>query len=214
MLSLAYVAAVSFLTALSGAMMPGPLMAVTVAESARRGPWAGPALMLGHGALELGLLLALMLGMKPLLERQGTFAVIALAGSVALLWMAVGMLRSLPRLSLLTDATAAGGGAGLALRGVALSLVNPYWSLWWATIGLSCVGEFSHGGWTGIAAFYAGHVAGDLAWYAAISVAVSRGRRLLSDRLYRWLVGSCAVFMAWFGLYFLGSGVSKLRAVL
>mgnify|MGYP001198461954 CR=1 FL=1 len=118
MWNLAYIASVSFVMALSGAMMPGPLMAVTVAESARRGPWAGPALMVGHAALELGLLLALMLGMKPLLEREATFAVIAVVGAGALLWMAAGMLRSLPRLSLLTDASG-GGGAKLALRGVA-----------------------------------------------------------------------------------------------
>ncbi|HRU07523.1 MAG TPA: LysE family transporter [Candidatus Brocadiia bacterium] len=212
MWNLAYIASVSFVMALSGAMMPGPLMAVTVAESARRGPWAGPALMVGHAALELGLLLALMLGMKPLLEREATFAVIAVVGAGALLWMAAGMLRSLPRLSLLTDASG-GGGAKLALRGVALSLVNPYWSLWWATIGLSCVGKFCRDGWVGIGVFYVGHIAGDLAWYAAISAAVAKGRRLLSDRLYRWLVGACAVFLAGFGLYFLGSGVSGLRGL-
>ncbi len=59
----------SFLIALSGALMPGPLLTYTVAESARRGFWAGPIIMLGHGFLELGLVVLLLLGIGAIINQ-------------------------------------------------------------------------------------------------------------------------------------------------
>jgi len=50
---LAGVPITSFVVALSGALMPGPLLTVTVGEATRRGFWAGPLIILGHGILEM-----------------------------------------------------------------------------------------------------------------------------------------------------------------
>ena len=49
----------SFMIALSGALMPGPLLTVTISEATRRGTVAGPLMILGHGILELALVLRL-----------------------------------------------------------------------------------------------------------------------------------------------------------
>ena len=38
---------------LSGALMPGPMLSVTVAESYKKGFWAGPLLVVGHAIPEL-----------------------------------------------------------------------------------------------------------------------------------------------------------------
>lgn len=196
----------SFAIALSGALMPGPLFTVTVREAAREGFWVGPLLILGHAVLELVLVVALVLGLAPLLNRPLVLGSIGLVGGGVLLWMAWGMLRGLPRLRLSLEAQAGARRGNRVLAGVVLSLSNPYWALWWATVGLSYLTLTAGRGWVGAGAFFTGHILADLAWYSLVSGAVHAGRRFLSDRLYRVLVGACALVLVCFGAVFLSSG--------
>ena len=201
----------SFIVALSGAVMPGPLLTVTISESSRRGVATGPLLIAGHALLELTLVAALLMGLAPLLTLEPVFILISLAGSAVLLWMAIGMLRALPGMVMATS----GGDAAernLVLSGIVLSLVNPYWSIWWATIGLGYILHSLKAGPMGVTAFFSGHVMGDLFWYAAVSAAIWKGRRLLSDRGYRILIAACAVCLIIFSGLFAWSGVQKLIA--
>lgn len=198
----------SFVIALSGALMPGPLLTATIGESARRGVKAGPLLVLGHGILELVLVLALLFGLAPLLQRQDVFIVIATAGGAILLWMALSMFRTLPALSLSTTTVTAGGNS-LVVNGVLLSIANPYWTLWWATIGFGYILYCRQFGVWGITFFFLGHILADLVWYSAVSMAVGKGRRFLSDRLYRGVIGACAAFLVVFACYFFYAGFQK-----
>jgi len=199
----------SFIVALSGAVMPGPLLTVTISESPRRGMMTGPLLIVGHAVLELALVLALLMGLAPVLKMKPVFIVIALAGSAVLLWMGVGMLKSLPTM-VLTRAGDNTESSNLILSGILMSLANPYWSIWWATIGLGYILHSMDAGVMGVAAFFSGHILGDLFWYAAVSAAVWKGRKLLSDRSYRILIGTCALFLIAFSFLFALSGVQKL----
>jgi len=209
MLALLTIFASSFVIALSGAMMPGPLLTATIGESSRRGFMAGPLMIIGHGLLELALVFALLLGLAPFLNQDRVFAGIALSGAGILIWMAVGMFRSLPSLTLSFDA-AAGRGGHLILSGVLMSVANPYWTIWWATIGLGYILHCMRFGAWGIFFFFSGHILADLAWYALISGAVSKGRRFLNDRLYRGVIGVCAGFLVVFAGYFVYSGVNRV----
>jgi len=199
----------SFLIAFSGAMMPGPLLTVTISESSRRGFMAGPLLITGHGILELLLVIGLVLGLGPLLQQKYVFITTALAGSVVLLWMSIGMFRSLPTLTLETEASA-GKSKNLLMTGILFSIVNPYWTIWWVTIGLGYILHSLNYGIWGVAAFFIGHILADLVWYTAISVGVWRGKTFLSDRAYKILIGACAAFLIVFASLFAYSGVQKL----
>ena len=201
----------SFIVALSGAVMPGPLLTVTISESPRRGLMTGPLLIAGHAVLELALVLALLMGLAPLLNMEPVFIFIALTGSAVLLWMAVGMLKSLPAMTLVTE-TNDTSGKNLIVSGALMSIANPYWSIWWATIGLGYILHSMEAGTMGVIAFFSGHILGDLFWYAAVSAAIWKGRRLLSDRGYRILIGTCAVFLIAFSCLFAWTGFQKLIA--
>lgn len=208
----------SFVIALSGALMPGPLLAVTVRAAARRGASSSFFLVLGHAILEAGLLGLLLMGLAEWVKGEAVATVVALAGGGVLLWMAAGMLREVRTLRFAgaegEPAPGPGGSGPGALRsllaGITVSLANPYWSMWWASIGLTYL-VLSRGiGPAGVVFFFAGHILADAAWYLFVGFAVASGKKALSDRFYRGLVATCAVFMLFFGLWFGGLGVTKL----
>jgi len=209
MLALATIFGSSFVLALSGAMMPGPLLSVTISESPSRGFMTGPLLIAGHALLEGAMVAALLLGLAPFLVQDRVFVVIALAGAVILLWMAAGMFRSLPSLSL--DVTKSRKQrSNLVVAGIILSLANPYWTVWWATIGLGYILYCKGFGPAGVSVFFIGHIMADLFWYGAVSAAMGRGRHLLSDRLYRVIIGICAGFLVFFSGVFVYAGVHRI----
>ncbi|MCD6288520.1 MAG: LysE family transporter, partial [Candidatus Hydrogenedentes bacterium] len=186
-----------------------PLLTATVSESARRGWRAGPLLVLGHGILESTLVVALLFGLAPFVNRDGVVGTISCAGGVILIWMAVGMIRGMPTLTLDVDRDNAPRGR-LVLAGVLMSLANPYWTVWWATIGLGLVLQARRLDVWGVIFFFIGHITADLVWYTIVSTAVGTGRRLMTDRVYRRLIAVCAAVLIAFAFIFLYSGVQKL----
>ncbi len=196
----------SFTIAFSGALMPGPLLSATVSESVRRGPSAGPLFILGHGILEMLLIAALFLGLAPFLNDPVVFKVIAYAGGGFMIFMSIGMFREIKTLSLETAGETPVKG-NIILLGAGLSLANPYWIIWWATIGLGYILSAGKLGFSGVAAFFTGHILADLLWYAAVSAGMAKSRKLMSDRIYRILIGVCAGFLLSYALYLIGSSL-------
>jgi len=199
----------AFVAGLSGALMPGPLLAVTLDESARRGARAGPLLILGHMILEGALVAGLAFGLAAVLAHRVVIGSIGVVGGVVMGWMGVGMLRSVGTLSL-DAASAAPSRLHPVAAGIVVSLSNPYWTLWWVTIGAGYVVMGLRFGLPGILAFFAGHILADFAWYSLVSLSVARGRRFLTNRVYRGLVGVCGAALVLFGAWFVWSGACTL----
>jgi threonine/homoserine/homoserine lactone efflux protein len=204
------IAAYSFMLALSGALMPGPLLTTTVGESVRHGPRAGPLLIAGHSVLELVLVAALFLGLAPLLTNNLVTAWISLGGGAILLWFAIGMFRSLPAISLEMTGSSKNKLGRLVISGILISLSNPYWTVWWATFGLAYILQSRKSGLSGVIAFFLGHILADFFWYSLVSFSIGTGRRFFSNSIYRGLVGFCAVFLLVFAGWFLWGGLKKL----
>ncbi len=191
----------SFIIALSGALMPGPVLTITISESIKRGFIAGPLIILGHAILEISLLVLLVLGFADLINNPALLGIVGIAGGLVLLWISFDMLKGIRQLTLdLSSGKSARGGPVIA--GILTSLANPYWIIWWATIGLGYVIISMKLGFIGVAVFFAGHILADLLWYSTVSLLVSRGRKHISDRIYRGVIGTCAVMLIFFGVYF------------
>lgn len=207
--------AAAFLIALTGAMAPGPFLTVTITETARSGRRAALLLLAGHALLEAVLLAGFAFGLQQFLRRPAVGTALALLGGAFLVWMSadllVGVVRR--RLSLSAageQAMSAPARFGGVLRGAAVSLSNPYWTLWWATIGVKLASDALVAGPLGIAAFFLGHEAADFAWYVLVAQGVHSGRRFLSDRVYRGLLGACGILLLALGASFVLAGVRGL----
>lgn len=210
--SLATIFISSFVIALSGALMPGPLLTAMISESSQRGFITGPLMIAGHAILELGLVIVLLLGLAPFFQLPVVFVASALAGAVILLWMAFGMFRKLPTLSLSLESKQTKLNHPM-ISGIVMSVSNPYWIIWWATIGIGYILYSRQFGFWGVVFFFAGHISADLTWYSFISAAVAGGKRFLTDRLYRGLIALCAVFLVVFAAYFAFAGFEKLHKI-
>jgi threonine/homoserine/homoserine lactone efflux protein len=127
--------------------------------------------------------------------------------------MAYGMFKTLPKLSLSWEGKQKKLNHPM-ISGILMSVSNPYWIIWWATIGVGYIIYSTQFGLWGVAFFFAGHISADLAWYSFISAAVAGGRHLLTDRLYRGLIAFCAVFLMVFACYFAYAGFEKLKDIL
>ncbi len=204
----------AFLIGFSGAMMPGPLLGVTIDGSLKKGWTAGPLAVLGHGILELTLVILMVFGLKDFFSNPTVAGLIGLFGGAFLAWMGYGMIKSGINKTVSLENQRTGNGAGvknLVLAGVLVSATNPYFILWWASTGMESIRQAYAAGLTGVLLFFIGHILSDFVWYSAISTAFSRGSKLISDHVYRWVIVLLGAFIAAFSIYFITGGLKMLR---
>ena len=146
----------AFLIGFSGAMMPGPMLGVTIDGSFKKGWAAGPLTVLGHGILELILIVIMIFGLKDFFSNSKVAGFIGLFGGAFLAWMGYGMIKSCVNKSVSLENQRAGNSAGmknLVLAGVLVSATNPYFILWWASTGMESVRQAYTSGLIGVLFF-------------------------------------------------------------
>lgn len=209
--SIILIFAASFTVALSGALMPGPLLAITIGEAARRGFWAGPLLILGHALLEMALVVLLVLGLSQFIESKLVLGIVGIVGGTVLVGMGFLTARSgWQRATVPIGSANTAKSRLLVISGVLGSVSNPYWFLWWATIGTTYLLWAMGVGSLGVASFFTGHILADFSWYALVAFVIATGKRAMSDNLYRWLLMVCGLAVMALGGYFAVSGVRFL----
>jgi threonine/homoserine/homoserine lactone efflux protein len=206
----------SFVTGLSGALMPGPVLAITISSVIQMGFIAVIMIMIGHSILELGIVIALALGLKNVLKNKYVTGFIGVIGGLVMLWFSYGMIKSAylgisaPQATSAVQSTTITG-LDLILKGLVTSASNPYWIIWWATIGATYMLVSLEGNFISISSFYIGHISSDFVWYCAVALALVLGKQVFSDKVYMVLIILCGVFLIYMGIYFFISGIKKLR---
>jgi threonine/homoserine/homoserine lactone efflux protein len=197
----------SFLVGLSGALMPGPVLVVTISHAARRGFIVGPLIVLGHAILEMAVVAGVSLGLGGFLALEAVTGILGLAGGGVLIWMGYGMLSGKGGREEDGRESALSGRRSPVVAGILTSLSNPYWFLWWATVGLAYISLSLQKGFGGVSAFYSGHILSDLLWYSFIAGLIAAGRKFVAGKVYRTFFIFCGGFLVLFGMYFLYRGV-------
>lgn len=198
----------AFVVGLSGAMTPGPLTLVTMVRATRNGVKAGMKVCLGHGLVEALLVLALGLGAGAVLARSSLAGAVAAIGAVVLGVMGFFLIRDARTASLDEMTTLMGeerNELGPVVAGIVATVGNPYWIMWWATVGVSYVILASRFGSLGLALFFGGHYLADVVTLGIVSVVMAQGRRWLSGEWYRRLLLIFGVFLWGMAAYFLYS---------
>ena len=189
---------------LSGVMAPGAVTAATIAQGTSR-PNSGALIAIGHGFIEIPLIFLIMYGLGTMLQETEWLRIaIGLAGGGFLIWMAVQMLRQLRHADFSPEKAYP---AGPIATGVILSISNPYFLLWWATVGLNLTNDARQFGMIAFAMFAAIHWLCDLVWLSILSIASFKGSHFMSSKNQRIILAICAVAIAFFGIIFIWDAI-------
>lgn len=186
----------------SGVMMPGPMTAVTLAKS-YKSPWAGTQIALGHAVIEVPMILLIYFGFAQFFQNDIVRLVLSVLGSGMILWLGIIMFRA--RVEVVEKGKDLPYNSFTA--GILASVFNPFFLLWWATIGGMLIMRILDFGTTGLIVFIIIHWSCDLLWLSLFSVVVYRTHTLWGRKLQEWLFTACSLLLVGFGLWFLISGI-------
>ncbi|MFC2067016.1 LysE family transporter [Chloroflexota bacterium] len=186
-------------------MAPGPMFAVTLAKS-YRSPWAGTQISLGHAVIEVPLILLIYFGFARFFENSVVQLVLSMLGGGMILWLGISMFRARTEL--------VQGGKDLSYNaftaGIITSGLNPFFLLWWATIGSMLVMKFLVFGAIGLIVFIIAHWLCDLLWLSFVSVTVYKTHSLWGPKLQEGLFIACSLLLVGFGIWFMVSGIQSV----
>jgi len=188
---------------LTGVMMPGPVFAVTVAKG-YKDKIAGALIAFGHGMIEFPLMSFIYVGFAWVFGFSTTKIAVGLIGGLMLIYMGVGMFRAKGEIG---ERAAGNPKYGSFVAGILTTGANPYFFLWWATIGAALITTASIFGIMGFLLFAITHWMCDFVWDIFVSMTVFKSRRLWTKKVHEIVFGSCAIVLIGFGTWFIVSVV-------
>lgn len=232
MIEIILFAVTSFLIGLSGALVPGPMLTVTISDSFKNGFIAGPLVTSGHIFTEIFVVVLLLFGLGWLIGSPTASFIIGLVGGIVLVIMGLQIFKDTPKLKNSSDHEKKNpkndfmvkepdlvkepdstklssddenyGKFRSVLNGSITSLSNPFFFIWWATIGGALIFKgMALAGVLGIFAFLLGHWSSDLAWFSAVSFFSSQSSTLIQAKNYKLIMNLCGGFMVCVGGYFI-----------
>jgi threonine/homoserine/homoserine lactone efflux protein len=192
---------------LSGVLAPGPVTAVTIGKGSES-PHSGAWIAVGHGIVEFPLMILLALGIGQFLASPWLKTALGILGGLFLIVMAVGLLQGITRK---TVAVSTFTGSPLT-AGILLSLGNPYFFVWWATIGAALILQSWAFGIWGFVALSVAHWLCDFLWGYFLSALSFAGGYFFGKRFQQAVFAVCGTALLAFGGWFLYNAAVSLLA--
>lgn len=194
----------SFGVGLSGALVPGPMLTVTISDSVKKGFKAGPLVILGHFITEFAIMIAILAGLGWILGSQTAVFIIGVFGGLVLILMGYNISKQDKTLSDIKNIDYESQKYGSVMGGIITSITNPFFYVWWATIGCAFMFKgLELAGIVGLLGFIIGHWSADFSWFSIVSFFSSRGSKIMNDRTYKAVMMVCGIFLILLGAYFI-----------
>jgi len=190
----------------SGALAPGPLFFGLLTYGSKEGARAGFSCAIGHMLIELPLILALSFGLLAAASQPTIKYMIGIVGGIGLIGFGVvqiyDTIKSKPEFGA-APKTRSIPGSSLVL-GLALTGLNPYFILWWLTIGsVLIVQALAFAALVGVFIMYVSHVWMDYVYLTAIAHLGKKGRKIVGSRYYKLVLIAFGVILIYYGSTFI-----------
>jgi len=200
MVTLAEFAIIVITISLSGVMSPGPLFAANVAYGLKGGIKTGLKMAYGHTVVELPLVVLLGIGAISLTTVPQFREITSILGAISLFVFAGIQIKS----AIKKPSTIFEGKHGPFLAGIILSGLNPFFLIWWFTIGFKLITDaiilYS---FIGIGIMFAFHIWMDYAWICSVAFLSSKGKKIISNKKYSIFMIAISGVLVYFGIVFL-----------
>jgi len=201
-----FIITVILLTA-SGALAPGPLFFQTLTQGAKTGARSGLIFSLAHTVVEFSLIMLLAVGLLAVENDVLVRNIIGILGGVVLIVFGVYQILGVFRRNQVPPKKTRSS-YGLFAIGLLFTGLNPYFILWWLTVGSNLILlalEFA--ALAGVVFMFLCHVWMDYVWLTGVAYFAKRGVNALGSRWYRVLLGVFGGVLIYFGVSFLGDVV-------
>jgi len=213
-----------FLVGFTGALVPGSVLLVTITETSQNGWVGGESITLGHCCLEFLLISSLFLGLGAVWSSSLVLSVTPILGGAVLILFGLFIpqtLRKSPALlspfSKATSIRTNKNNLGVIARGMSLGITtssaNPYFIIWWLSVGLAYITRILLylpitylNVLPAILLIFFVHILADIIWYSFIVLMVTKGIHLLTEKTYRRLLIVSSIVMILLGARFIGGG--------
>ena len=195
-------AILGFVVGLTGALAPGPTLIATINASLKKGWSSGPSVTLGHAIVEAGMVALILTGLSMFIGNHAHL-IILIGGSALVFFGILTVMESRTARKIIPQEMQFSSSPVLA--GIVTSISNPYFWLWWITVGSALLVGALQGGIVIAIAFILGHWSADLGWLTLVSFSIHKGKFVLGEKLYRWTIRICGVFLVCFGIYYLST---------
>ncbi len=204
-----FIATVVVVTA-SGALAPGPLFFGTLLHGSEEGARSGFSCAIGHTLVEFPLVMALALGLLAAANQPFIKGVIGAVGGIALIGFG-----SLQVYETIKSKTGSDGTsktkrppASSLVLGLALTGLNPYFILWWLTIGsVLIVQALAFAAIVGVLLMYVSHVWMDYAFLTAVAHMAKKGRTIFGSRYYKLILIGFGLILIYYGAVFVRDAI-------
>jgi len=189
----------------SGALAPGPMFFGLLIHGSKQGARSGISAAIGHTMVELPLVLALALGLLAAASQPSIKIAIGLVGGIGLIGFGMfqiyGTIKRKPISSEKPKPKRLP--ASSLLLGIALTGLNPYFILWWLTIGsVIIIQALAFAAILGVLIMYLAHVWMDYAFLTTIAHLGKKGEAIVGSRYYKLVLVGFGVILVYYGATF------------
>ena len=184
----------------SGVMTPGPLFTANIVQGIRGGGKTGIQMAIGHTIVELPLVILLGIGVFSFEIFPEFRTVISILGAIALFVFAGIQIKT----TLQRNERKYNPKHGAVFTGIILSALNPFFIIWWLSIGLKLISDaMLIWAFSGILIVFLLHIWMDFVWLYSIAHIASKSTKILSNRNYKILMIILSSMLIYFGISFI-----------
>ena len=192
----------------SGALAPGPLFFATISEGTKNGAISGLIFSIAHTVVEFTLIMLFALGLITIASEPIVKIVIGLVGGIVLIFFGIIQIQKMILFKPRKSTSEKKSFHHLFITGLIFTGLNPYFLLWWLTVGAELILiSLAFASLIGVIFMFICHVWMDYVWLTGTAYLAKKGTNIVGSTGYRVLLGLFGIIIIYFGITFIISAI-------